>query len=366
MIDYNKSEQERLVTLLEKKSQMRKIHGLDMLIKHIPDLDIEGALDPRVKEAMEEMAKHGTVDLKKLFSELSIEALRQGMGYPNIDISNGISTSDKIIEGRNGDIQVKVYSSNKLDKMPAMVFIHGGGFFGGSTKTVENPCKYLAEKIGGVVVSVDYRLCPEYKFPQGLHDCFDTVKWLYENSDELNVDNKKIGISGDSAGGNLSTVCSLMDRDFGTKMIRFQALLYPGVYLSEKEVEDYEFDINLYNTKHDCEMTKSAIMMIKNFPPISSLYVNEAIEVDNPYVSPILAEKLNDMPKALIVTAEYDYLTLEAEAYARKLIRDGVETKIIRYNGVDHAFIDRLGVYPQAQDCINEVAKAFIDAVIEY
>lgn len=365
MSEYNKNEQEELVSLLEKKAEVRNIHGLEMLIKHIPDIDIEGGLDPRVKAAMEKMSSEAKgVDFKKLFAEMPIEVLREGMGYPNVDISKGISTADKIIKGRNGDVPVKIYSANKSGKMPAIVFIHGGAFYGGSTMTVENPCKYLAERIDGVVVSVDYRLCPEHKFPQGFHDCFDTVKWLYENSDELNVDNEKIGVSGDSAGGNLSTVCALMDRDLGTKMIRFQGLLYPGVYLSEKEVEDYKFDINLYNMKYDDELIKYAIMMIKNFPPLTKMYLEDEKEADNPYVSPLLAENLKNMPKTLIVVAEFDYLTLEGEAYARKLIKSGVETKVIRYNGIDHGFLDKLGVYPQAQDCVNEIAKAFKDAIL--
>jgi hypothetical protein len=123
-----------------------------MVIKHIPDIDIEGGFDPRVKAAMEKMAEESQgVDFKKLFAELPIEVLRQGMGYPNVDISSAISTTDKVIKGRNGDVTVKVYSSNKSEKMPAIVFIHGGAFYGGSTKVVENSCKYLAEKIEGVV-----------------------------------------------------------------------------------------------------------------------------------------------------------------------------------------------------------------------
>lgn len=366
--NYNKIEQDRLVALLEKKAEVKRIHGLDMVIKNSPDLDIEGTLDPRVKDSMEKAAKEAQdIPMGEINNSNAgmptIEQMRAGMGYPNFDISKDISTSDKVIQGRNGNIPLKIYSSNKSEAMPAIVFIHGGAFFGGSTKTVENPCKYLAEKIEGVVVSVDYRLCPEHKFPQGFHDCFDTVKWVFENSKELKVHREKIGVSGDSAGGNLSTVCALMDRDMGMKMIKFQALLYPGVYLSEQKVEDYEFDINLYNIEYDHEFIRNAIMMIKNFPPISLLYVEDQKDVDDPYVSPLLAKDVKGIPATLIATAEYDYLTLEAEAYARKLIRDGVETKVIRYNGMNHAFIDKLGVYPQAQDYFNEVAKAFKVAV---
>jgi acetyl esterase len=364
---YNKEEQDKLTALLESRQETRNIHGLDMVVKRIPDNDNEGDLDPRVKAGLEEFAKSRAnapkQEAPKRAEEIPVNFIRSIMGYPNFDLSKGIETTDRVIQGRNGEIPLKVYSSNKVEKMPVIVFFHGGAFFGGSTKAVENDCRYLAEKIEGVVVSVDYRLCPEHRFPQGLHDCFDTVKWIYESSDELNVDNNRIGVSGDSAGGNLSAVCSLMDRDLGTNMIKFQALIYPTVTLSKKEIGDYKFDISLYDIRHNEELAKSAIMMLTNFPPVSLLYFSKEEDADNVYVSPLLAESLKGLPETLIITAEYDYLTLEAEAYARKLLRDGVKTKVIRYNGVDHAFIDKIGVYPQAQDCMNEIAKAFKAAI---
>lgn len=364
---YNKESQERLVSLIEKRQEEKNIHNINMLIKNIPDNDNEGDLDPRVKYSLEKAASAFVNDPKgedpKNAEEIPVDFIRSIMGYVNFDISYGIESIDRTIEGRNGEIPLKIYSSNKSKRMPAIVFIHGGGFLGGSTKTVENACKYLSEKIEGVVVSVDYRLCPEHRFPQGLHDCFDTIKWLYENAEDLNVNKDAIGVSGDSAGGNLSAVCSLMDRDLKTNMIKFQGLLYPTVMMSNREIKDYKFDISLYNVKHNHELINNAIMMITNFPPISLLYLNNDEEIENPYVSPLLAENLEGVAETLIVTAEYDYLTLEAEAYGRKLIRDGVKTKVIRYNGIDHAFIDKIGIYPQAQDCINEVAKTFLSAV---
>ncbi|MBU3099487.1 MULTISPECIES: alpha/beta hydrolase [Clostridium] len=364
---YNKYEQDKLVSLLQKKQEIKNIHGIDMLVKNIPDVDIDGDLDPRVKEKLKDNAKNmkdmSNIEPPKSTGDIPVEFIRSIMGSLNFDISRGIDATDKIIQGRNGNIPLRVYTSNKNESMPAIVFIHGGAFFGGSTKTVENACKYLAQKIEGVVVSVDYRLCPEYRFPQGLHDCFDTVKWLYENSKELNVNCNNIGVSGDSSGGNYSTVCSMMDRDLGTKMIKFQALLYPGLNLSEDKIEDYEFDIKLYNIKNNYELIEDAVMGIKKFPPLSLLYVNNPEEISNPYVSPLISSSLKHMPQTLIITAEYDYLTLEAEAYARKLIRDKVPTKLIRYNGIDHAFIDKIGIYPQAQDCIDEIAKEFKIAI---
>jgi acetyl esterase/lipase len=357
---YNKVEQEKLLLQIKEKQEIKNQRGLDLLIKHIPDHELDGDLDPRVKKTLASMPKFETPENSK---EIPIEFIRSIMGYDNFDISKGIETIDKNIIGRNGDIPLKIYSANVSTNMPVMVFIHGGGFFGGTTKAVENPCKYLAEKIKGVVVSVDYRLCPENRFPQGLHDCYDTIKWVYENSEALNVDKNKVGVAGDSAGGNLSAVCSIMDRNLKANIIKFQGLIYPSVNLSDNPIEDYNFDLALYNIKHNHELVRETILMLKQTPPLHLLYLEEGDSTENPFISPLWEKDLSNVAPALIATAEYDSLLLEGESYARKLIRDGVDVKVIRYNGIDHAFMDKLGVYPQAQDLMDEVADSFLNSI---
>jgi len=347
-----------LVALMETRFTVRPEKGIDMIIKHIPDSDADGVLDQRVLKTLLDFK---VPDLGDVPGGFDVEVLRRLAGFPNKDMTcSEIKTEYRDIETRNGVIPIRVYSPLKEDIMPAVVFFHGGGFFGGSVDTVENCCKALAEKAGAVVVSVAYSLAPERKFPVGLEDCFDAVKWVWTNVLELKVDRRKIAVAGDSAGGNLAAVCAMMDRDLGTGMINFQALIYPVVILDFSAVtEDYKWDIKEYVIKADHEVIKGALAALRDSSPLmNGFYVGEKADLIKPYASPLLAEDAGNLPETLIITAEYDYLRLQGEAYARKLTKAGVKTKVIRYSGVDHAFIDKIGVYPQAEDCMNEIAKA--------
>ena len=351
-----------LVALMETRFSVRPETGIDMIIKHIPDSDAEGGLDSRVLKTLLDFK---IPDLGDFPGGFDVELLRSMAGFPNQDVTcSEIKTEYRAIESRNGAISIRVYSPLKAAIMPAVVFFHGGGFFGGSLDTVENCCKALAEKAGAVVVSVDYSLAPERKFPAGLEDCFDAVKWVWANALELKVNRQQIAVAGDSAGGNLAAVCSMLDRDLGSGMINFQALIYPVVILDfSAETDDYKWDIKKYVIEADHEVIKGAIAELRDSEPLmNSFYVAEKADLVKPYASPLLAEDASNLPETLIITAEYDYLRLQGEAYARKLTKAGVKTKVIRYNGVDHAFIDKIGVYPQAEDCMNEIAKALHQA----
>lgn len=230
---------------------------------------------------------------------------------------------------------------------------------GGSLKTVENPCKALAEKADAVVVSVDYRLAPEHAYPAGLTDCFDAVKWVFGHAAEIGVNPQQIAVCGDSAGGNLATVCAMMDRDRGSGMIKFQALIYPSVNMAGVQTEDFEWSIEQYTVHNHRELIIPALEGLKQGGSFfQDMYLQKQTNPEHPYVSPLLADDLNGLPESLVIVAEYDFLRLEDEAYARKLFRSGVPTRIIRYSGMDHAFIDKIGLYPQAEDCMEEIAEA--------
>ncbi|WP_372662331.1 alpha/beta hydrolase [Cohnella sp.] len=335
---------------------------LNITIKRIPDSEVEGDLDPRVMKVTQEQMKK-FASFPKLETEdgeighFPIEQMRAMMGWPNSDItSTVITTEERVIIGRNGEIPVRIYAPNKSESLPAVVFFHGGGFIGGTARAVENPCKFLAEQAGAVVINVDYRLAPEHPYPSGLHDCFDVIKWVYENAGDIQVNRDQIAVSGDSAGGNLSTVCALMDRDLGTGMIKYQALIYPTVNMAGVETEDFRWNIEEYNVNHNHEIIRGIILALGG-NGLSTLYLQGNTDVSNPYVSPLLANDLSGLPPALIIEAEYDYLRLEGEAYARKLLRFGIPAQMIRYNGMDHAFMDKIGLYPQAKDCMLEIAE---------
>ncbi|WP_424768185.1 alpha/beta hydrolase [Paenibacillus sp. sgz302251] len=335
--------------------------ALTIEVKKVPDSDIAGDLDPRVLEVtMEQMKKFASFPKLEAkdgdIAGFPIERVRAMMGWPNLDITTtAIAWSERKVPGRGGDITVRIYTPAVVGSKPAVVFFHGGGFIGGTIQAVENPCKYLAEHAGAVVVNVDYRLAPEHPFPAGLHDCYDAVKWVYENAEEIQVDRERITVAGDSAGGNLAAVCAIMDRDLGNGMIKYQALIYPTVNMAGMETDDFKWTIHEYEINHNHELIRGIVHALGE-GKLDTLYLQGKAEVSDPYVSPLLADDLSGLPPALIIEAEYDYLRLEGEAYGRKLVRSGVPTRMIRYSGMDHAFMDKIGLYPQAEDCMKEIA----------
>jgi acetyl esterase/lipase len=320
--------------------------------KPIPGSDRKGDLDPRVLEVL---AGRKTASLFQ--ATLDIEAVRASMGWPNTDVgSGGIRSEERSIPGSGGPIPVRIYSPRKSGRMPAVVFFHGGGFIGGSLKTVENPCKALAEKAGALVVSVDYRLAPEFPYPAGLSDCFDAVTWVYGEARELNIEKKRIAVAGDSAGGNFAAACAIMDRDRRTGMIALQALIYPTVDLVCRPREDYVWDLSEYDIRDHRELIEGMLLaMRRDVEFLRSAYLRGRDPAD-PLVSPLYLADAAGLPPTLILTAEYDALRLEAEAFARKLTKASVRTRLIRYCGMDHAFLDKIGLYPQAEDCVEEIA----------
>lgn len=351
-----------LVDILEKDNNVEIHNGTEVVVKKIPDSNKPGVFDSRVKEITTRAPFLSTKDEEGLFvyEGIPIGAMRKSMGFDNLDISEGhIETTYKTIKGSEADIDIRIYTPKDLSKKaPCVVFFHGGGFFGGAVDVVENPCKSIAYKSNAVVVSVDYRLAPEHKYPSGLTDCFDVVKWVYNHGDELNVDINKIGVSGDSAGGNLSACCSIKDRDLGTNMIKFQALIYPAVTLASHELAGYTWTVDDYEIYEDRELIEAGLYGMKNSSDLLHvLYLGEINDLTSPYISPLSDKDFARLPKTLMVTAEFDFLRTQGEVYGKKLREAGGDVKIIRYKGTDHAFIDKCGVYPQAEDCYNEIAK---------
>lgn len=354
---------ESLVSKLSEEIHAVKKSGFDFIAKPIPDSDAIGELDPRVLQVTLQMAEKmtamGDQTLDPSDTMGFVQTMRAIFGWKNEDVTKSkVETTYQTINGTNGPIPLRIYTPSHEGVLPAVVFIHGGGFMAGSVDVVENPCKSLAEKAGAVVISVDYRLAPEHPFTAGLTDCFDAVTWVYEHADSIRVNREQIAVSGDSAGGNLSTVCALMDHEKGTGMIKYQALIYPTVNMAGVQTEDFNWSLDHYEIRNQAELITPMITALgESGNLVYQLYLQNNAEITDPHVSPLLSDKLSGMPETLIAMAQYDYLAVECEAYATKLARCGVPTKLIRYNGVDHAFMDKIGLYPQAEDLMNEIAK---------
>ncbi|MGE6492173.1 alpha/beta hydrolase [Exiguobacterium sp. NPDC077395] len=349
------SDDKYLIQHLQQSQYRTHANHLETIIKPIPDSDRTGDLDPRVFETL--TANHSSHDEPD--TAFDLEAARASMGWPNRDrTTTDIKTEYVKIPSKDGDITVRLYRPHHTEAIPAILFFHGGGFFGGTVDTVENPCKLLSERANAVVISVDYRLAPEHPFPAGLNDCYRAFEWVYDHAGELNILQDQIAVAGDSAGGNLATACCLMEKERGEGRICYQALVYPVVNLGSIPTDDFEWTLDAYDISHNHDLIRGVVLALADPDSLlNDLYLQGKTDVTHPLVSPLLAEDVTTLPPALIVTAEYDYLQLEGEAYARKLSEAGIPTRLIQYRGMDHAFMDKLGDYPQAEDCMNEIAK---------
>lgn len=347
---------QQLVDRLAEKTTGERQDGVEVVIKPVPDRMESGVLDPRVLEVMLQQ-QHDSSPA----GPFSLEAARAGMGWVNTDLTTTPIMTEAIeIPSPEQPIPARIYRPQSTEPLPAVVYFHGGGFFGGTLDPVEHPCRLLAERANVVVISIDYRLAPEHPFPAGLNDCFTAVTWVYEQAEALGINRAQLAVAGDSAGGNLATVCALLDREQQTEMIQYQVLLYPVVNLAALPKDDFEWRLDAYEMNENRELLEGIVTVLADTDGLlNRLYLQGTTDVQDPHVSPLFSDsdKLAGLPEALIITAEYDYLRLEGEAYGRKLARAGVKTKRIQYNGMDHAFIEKLGQYPQAEDCITEIAN---------
>ena len=252
---------------------------------------------------------------------------------------------DRTIPGPAGEIPVRVYRPGPEVPLPALVWFHGGGWTIGSLDTHDNTCRALANAVACVVVSVDYRLAPEHKFPCAVDDALAATRWVAEHAADLGVDPARLGVAGDSAGGNLAAVVSLLARDAGTPNLAFQLLVYP--------VTDYEFESE--------SMTANAtgyFLELESMRWFYRQYLNDETDGDDWRFSPIRAADLAGAPPAFVLTAEFDPLRDQGEAYARRLEAAGVPVEVRRYDGVFHGFFGMREVIEPAQEAFDDVTKA--------
>lgn len=246
---------------------------------------------------------------------------------------------------------------------PCLFYIHGGGWVAGSTYTVENPCKLIAELADAVVFNIDYSLAPEAKYPAAVEELWAALKHIYENASAYGIDRDKIMVAGDSAGGNLTAVLALRDRDEGTGMIARQFMLYPAVILGKKVPEGYDWSESSYDiSPEERERVLPALGLGRNKEDgeqdgMLQYYVSDPAQAEEAYVSPALAVCLEGLAPAVIATAEYDGLRVQGEFYGCQLAEAGVPVRMLRYTGCFHAFFDRLGYVPQSEDVCREMAQ---------
>jgi acetyl esterase len=258
---------------------------------------------------------------------------------------NVARVEERAFRGPGGSVPVRLTYPEGDRPFPGLVFFHGGGWVIGSIETHDALCRAITRAAGVAVASVGYRLAPEHKFPAAADDAYAAAAWVAERAGELGLDPRRIAVGGDSAGGNLAAVAALKARDLGQPRLAFQLLLYP---ITNDDLE----------TPSYLENAEGYMLARSDMAWFWRQYLADPSQGRHPHVSPLRAEDLAGLPPALVITAEYDPLRDEGEAYAARLAAAGVPTRLIRYPGMIHGFIRRYNLLDQGREALDEIAAA--------
>ena len=299
-------------------------------------------LDSQAKAVMDLVAAMGLPPNHTVSPE---DARANGKSRPRAPGPEVTKVEDREIPGPDSQVPVRIYTPEGSGPFPVLVWFHGGGWVLGDLDNSDGVSRHLTVTAGVVVVSVDYRLAPETKFPGPAEDCYYATKWVSENAASLNADPNRIAVGGDSAGGNLAAAVSLMARDRGGPSVGFQLLVYP--------VTDRNFSTISYRENgEDYSLTRDGMIWFWDH------YLAKDSDADNPYASPLRAQRLKDLPPALVITAEYDPLRDEGEAYAHRLRNAGIPANSSRYDGMIHGFFGMSAAVDKGKQAIEEASAA--------
>jgi acetyl esterase len=281
---------------------------------------------------------------------LTLEEMRLEVEGEMLRTQGGVMpmTTEEVTIPAPSPIPATVYRPSKASgASPALLFVHGGGWVVGSRSSHDPLCRALAREASMAVISIDYRRAPEAPFPAALDDVVTAMRWLFDEGPRLRLDPKRIGIAGDSAGGNLAAVAARKARDTGLTL-RSQLLIYPA-------------------TSARCD-TRSYVDCGEGFGLTAAdmrwfwaQYLGAGGDADDPDASPLLADDLTDLPPADVITAEHDVLRDEGEAYANRLAAAGVPTVRLRALGMPHAFLNFIGLSGAARALLGIIAARCAD-----
>jgi acetyl esterase len=276
--------------------------------------------------------------------DLAREGMRRARPFNQPDLPHVAVTREYQVPGNGGPIPVRHYRGLGAfpdEALPVQVYFHGGGWVIGDLDSHDWVCRAVANAASCAVVSVDYRLAPEHRFPAAFDDALAATKWVAANAKLLNIDPAHISVGGDSAGGNLAAAVAIALRGDSAVKLRSQILTYPIVDVTFRYDERFEKGVALTNGGMRDFIDK---------------YVPDAAQRRDWRCSPMFAESLKGLPPALVILAGYDPLYDEGAAYAARLAADGVAVTVTRYPGQMHGFVSRPKLLPKSLDAIADIA----------
>ena len=302
-----------------------------------PRTRVFGALMKRATTPVEEAKDYGKLRAER------IKLQRTFVGRRIFGTVDSGATVKEITVG-NGSRALVYRPKDAIGPLPCVINFHGGGWVQGNPEQSGWLASRVAVRNKAVVISPAYRLAPEQPFPAGVEDCWAAVTWVAEHADELGISAERIAVMGDSAGGNLAAVMALLARDAGGPELRAQVLIYPGV-------EIYDEWPSEVNNVHDPVLTSA------NMRAFGRLYLGEEYGTKDFRASPIRADSHAELPKAFIITAEYDPLQDNGAHYRDALVADGVPVRYAEYDGAIHGFLSLPGVVPVAKKALDDIVE---------
>jgi acetyl esterase len=311
------------------------------------------ALDPQCRAVIDLVIKSGRPAYHTLSPKDARQLFRETRPASTPTPPEIGAVNDLLAEGPTGAVPVRIYrpvgaAADAL--LPGLVYFHGGGWVIGDLETHDVLCRQLTAEARVSVVAVDYRLAPEHKFPAAADDAWAATRWLVANAARLGIDAKRLAVGGDSAGGNLAAVVALMARDAGAPSIACQVLLYP--------VTDASTESPSYRAFAD-----GYLLTLDSMRWFIDHYLASNDQANDWRVSPLRAASLAGLPPTLILTAGFDPLRDEGEAYARALRDAGVRVDYSCYGGMIHGFVPMGRLIDAGNRAVAHIAASLREAL---
>ncbi len=303
------------------------------------------SLDPQAKELLDIVNAFRT----KGFHEIGAEKARETYNSRPANLApewvSLFQVSDHHIQHQGLDVPVRIYTpSESADPLPVLVFYHGGGMVIGNIDSYDTLCRQIANQSNCIVVSVEYRLAPENKFPAAVEDAYAALSWVHEHASSLNGDPQRLAVGGDSAGGSLAAVVAILARNEGKITLQYQVLIYPATAPHADHESQLKFALGYFLERptilwfHEC-------------------YIRDDNDRLDFRYAPLIASDHSNLPPALVIVADHDPLRDEGVAYAKRLEESGVEATLKEYKGMIHPFLSLAGVLDQGKQAITFVSE---------